>query len=92
MANLLVVSATASGKTFIGEMAGLKNLLEKRQSSFSCPACGLAYQKYERFSQSLRAPGRGLDHNWCQQDQSGIIAGQPTAAEMQASWLPLMKG
>jgi helicase len=28
--DLLVVSATASGKTFIGEMAGLKNLLEKR--------------------------------------------------------------
>src|SRR5690606_22108295 len=28
--DLLVVSATASGKTFIGEMAGMKNLIEGR--------------------------------------------------------------
>jgi len=50
--DLLVVSATASGKTFIGEMAGLKNLLEKRgRVIFLVPLVALAYQKYERFSQ-----------------------------------------
>ncbi len=50
--DLLVVSATASGKTFIGEMAGLKNLLEKRgRVLFLVPLVALAYQKYERFSQ-----------------------------------------
>ncbi len=50
--DLLVVSATASGKTFIGEMAGLKNYLEKRgRVLFLVPLVALAYQKYERFSQ-----------------------------------------
>lgn len=50
--DLLVVSATASGKTFIGEMAGMKNLLEKRgRIIFLVPLVALAYQKYERFSQ-----------------------------------------
>ena len=50
--DLLVVSATASGKTFIGEMAGVKNLLEKRgRILFLVPLVALAYQKYERFSQ-----------------------------------------
>jgi len=50
--DLLVVSATASGKTFIGEMAGLKNFLEKRgRVLFLVPLVALAYQKYERFTQ-----------------------------------------
>ena len=50
--DLLVVSATASGKTFIGEMAGLKNYLEKRgRVLFLVPLVALAYQKYERFTQ-----------------------------------------
>ncbi len=50
--DLLVVSATASGKTFIGEMAGLKNFLEKRgRVLFLVPLVALAYQKYERFQQ-----------------------------------------
>ena len=48
--DLLVVAATASGKTFIGEMAGFKNLLEKRgRMIFLVPLVALAYQKYERF-------------------------------------------
>jgi len=49
--DLLVVSATASGKTFIGEMAGMKNLLEGRgQFLFLVPLVALAVQKYQRFS------------------------------------------
>lgn len=49
--HLLVVAATASGKTFIGEMAGLKNLLEGRgRLLFLVPLVALANQKYERFS------------------------------------------
>lgn len=48
--DLLVVSATASGKTFIGEMAGMKNLLEGRgRMLFLVPLVALANQKYERF-------------------------------------------
>ncbi len=48
--DLLVVAATASGKTFIGELAGMKNLLEKRgRMIFMVPLVALAFQKYERF-------------------------------------------
>jgi helicase len=50
--DLLVVSATASGKTFIGEMAGIKNLVEGRgQFLFLVPLVALAVQKYQRFSE-----------------------------------------
>ncbi|MCP1662220.1 MAG: DEAD/DEAH box helicase [Methanocalculus sp. MSAO_Arc1] len=53
--HLLVVAATASGKTFIGELAGLKNLLEGRgRLLFLVPLVALANQKYERFSESYR--------------------------------------
>lgn len=49
--DLLVVAATASGKTFIGEMAGLKNYLEGRgRMLFLVPLVALANQKYERFT------------------------------------------
>ncbi|NMB77745.1 MAG: DEAD/DEAH box helicase [Methanomicrobiales archaeon] len=50
--DLLVVAATASGKTFIGEMAGMKNYLEGRgRTLFLVPLVALANQKYERFTQ-----------------------------------------
>ncbi len=50
--DLLVVAATASGKTFIGEMAGSKNCLEKRGSMlFLVPLVALANQKYQRFKE-----------------------------------------
>lgn len=50
--DLLVVAATASGKTFIGEMAGLKNYIEGRgRMLFLVPLVALANQKYERFTQ-----------------------------------------
>jgi helicase len=46
----LVVAATASGKTFIGEMAGMKNFLEGRgRMLFLVPLVALANQKYQRF-------------------------------------------
>ncbi|MCK9631737.1 MAG: DEAD/DEAH box helicase [Methanoregula sp.] len=49
---LLVVAATASGKTFIGEMAGMKNYLEGRgRTLFLVPLVALANQKYERFTE-----------------------------------------
>jgi archaea-specific helicase len=50
--DLLVVAATASGKTFIGEMAGVKNYLEGRgQCLFLVPLVALAVQKYQRFEE-----------------------------------------
>lgn len=53
--DLLVVAATASGKTFIGEMAGLKNYIEKRgRMLFLVPLVALANQKYDRFSEKYK--------------------------------------
>jgi archaea-specific helicase len=50
--DLLVVAATASGKTFIGEMAGIKNYLEGRgRTLFLVPLVALANQKYDRFTE-----------------------------------------
>jgi archaea-specific helicase len=60
--DLLVVAATASGKTFIGEMAGMKNYLAGRgRMLFLVPLVALANQKYERFTEryscTLQRPG-----------------------------------
>jgi helicase len=46
----LIVSATATGKTLIGEMAGVNNLLRgKGKMLFLVPLVALANQKYEQF-------------------------------------------
>jgi helicase len=51
----LIVAATASGKTFIGEMAGVKNFLDKRGNTlFLVPLVALANQKYSRFTKKYR--------------------------------------
>lgn len=47
--NLLVVSATASGKTLIGELAGIPKALEGKKMLFLVPLVALANQKYEDF-------------------------------------------
>jgi helicase len=47
----LVVSATATGKSLIGEMAGMKNLIEGRgRLLFLVPLVALANQKYDQLS------------------------------------------
>ena len=49
--NQLVVSATATGKSLIGEMAGVKNLLEgKGKLLFLVPLVALANQKFDQLS------------------------------------------
>ncbi|WP_010478905.1 DUF5814 domain-containing protein [Thermococcus zilligii] len=47
--NLLVVSATASGKTLIGELAGIPKAMEGKKMLFLVPLVALANQKYEDF-------------------------------------------
>ncbi len=60
--DLLIVSATASGKTFIGEMAGMKNYIEGRgQMLFLVPLVALAVQKYQRFEERYgKIAGAGI--------------------------------
>jgi len=49
--NQLVVSATATGKSLIGEMAGIKNLMEgKGKLLFLVPLVALANQKFDQLS------------------------------------------
>jgi len=49
--DLLVASATATGKTLVGEIAGLHNLVEGRgKLLFLVPLVALANQKYDRFN------------------------------------------
>jgi len=47
--NLLVVSATASGKTLIGELAGIPRALEGGKFLYLSPLVALANQKYRDF-------------------------------------------
>jgi putative ATP-dependent RNA helicase len=47
--NLLVVSATASGKTLIGELAGVSQALKGGKFLFLTPLVALANQKYRDF-------------------------------------------
>jgi helicase len=54
--NLLVVSATATGKTFVGELAGIENVLKGRgKLLFLVPLVALANQKYRQFSKRYNA-------------------------------------
>ena len=49
--NMLVVSATATGKSLVGEMAGVKNLIEgKGKLLFLVPLVALANQKFDQLS------------------------------------------
>lgn len=50
--NQFVVSATATGKTLIGEMAGIQNLFNKKgKMLYLVPLVALANQKYEQFKE-----------------------------------------
>ncbi len=55
--SLLVVSATASGKTLIGELAGIPNALEGGKFLFLTPLVALANQKYRDFKKRYQKLG-----------------------------------
>lgn len=49
--NQLIISATATGKTLIGELAGISNILNKKgRMLFLVPLVALANQKYDQFT------------------------------------------
>ncbi len=55
--NLLVVSATASGKTLIGEIAGVPNTMNGKKFIFLTPLVALANQKYRDFKKKYSKLG-----------------------------------
>ena len=55
--NLLIVSATASGKTLIGEIAGVPNAMKGKKFMFLTPLVALANQKYRDFKKKYEKLG-----------------------------------
>ncbi|MCQ2737379.1 MAG: DUF5814 domain-containing protein [archaeon] len=55
--NLLVVSATGSGKTLIGEIAGVPKALKGKKFVFLTPLVALANQKYRDFKRKYEPLG-----------------------------------
>jgi helicase len=49
--NLMIMSATATGKTLIGELAGIENIMNKKgKMLYLVPLVALANQKYDQFT------------------------------------------
>lgn len=55
--NLLVVSATASGKTLVGELAGIPKAMNGKKFIFLTPLVALANQKYRDFKKRYEELG-----------------------------------
>ena len=55
--NLLVVSATGSGKTLVGELAGIPKALDGKKFLFLTPLVALANQKYRDFKKRYEPLG-----------------------------------
>jgi len=55
--NILVVSATASGKTLIGELAGVPGAMKGEKFIFLTPLVALANQKYRDFKKKYKKLG-----------------------------------
>lgn len=70
--SLLVVAPTSSGKTFIGEMAAIKAVLENRKAVFLVPYRALANEKFEDF-QALYGEQLGLRVAICTGDHQDDV-------------------
>ncbi len=55
--NLLVVSATASGKTLVGELAGIPKAMQHKKFIYLTPLVALANQKYRDFKKQYGSLG-----------------------------------
>ncbi|MHA1576040.1 MAG: DEAD/DEAH box helicase, partial [Candidatus Thorarchaeota archaeon] len=56
-ANLLIVSSTSSGKTLIGELAGVSRALKKQKMIYLSPLVALTNEKYELFKKRYKKLG-----------------------------------
>ncbi|MFW9805733.1 MAG: DUF5814 domain-containing protein [Candidatus Thorarchaeota archaeon] len=55
--NLLVVSSTSSGKTLLGEMAGIPKAMTGKKMIYMSPLVALTNEKYEQFRKRYRSLG-----------------------------------
>ena len=58
--NMLVVSKTASGKTLIGELAGITKTLQNKKMIYLSPLVALANQKYRDFKNQYKDLGLNI--------------------------------
>jgi helicase len=52
--NLLIATPTASGKTLIGILAAIKNILKGKKVLYVCPLRAIASEKYEELNELLK--------------------------------------
>ena len=55
--NLLIVAGTSSGKTLIGELAGIASVMRKKRMVYLSPLVALTNQKYEDFKKKYSPEG-----------------------------------
>ncbi|MBD3158928.1 MAG: DEAD/DEAH box helicase, partial [Candidatus Lokiarchaeota archaeon] len=55
--DMMIVSSTSSGKTLIGELAGIPKALEGKKMLYLSPLVALTNEKYERFKRRYRQLG-----------------------------------
>ena len=59
--NLLVLSPTSSGKTFIGEMAAITQAIHKKKAIYLVPLRSLAEEKYRHFKKLYSGANCNID-------------------------------
>lgn len=55
--NMLIVSSTSSGKTLLGELAGVPKAIQGRRMIYMSPLVALTNEKYEQFRKSYKSLG-----------------------------------
>jgi len=55
--NMLIVSSTSSGKTLLGELAGVPKALQKKKMIYMSPLVALTNEKYEQFRKRYKSLG-----------------------------------
>ncbi|MFW9808617.1 MAG: DUF5814 domain-containing protein [Candidatus Thorarchaeota archaeon] len=55
--NMLIVSSTSSGKTLLGELAGIPKAMKRKKMIYMSPLVALTNEKYEQFRKSYKKLG-----------------------------------
>ncbi len=55
--NMLIVSSTSSGKTLLGELAGVQKAMQGKKMIYMSPLVALTNEKYEQFRRRYRSLG-----------------------------------
>jgi len=75
--NLLVITPTSSGKTFIGEMAAITQIIHQQKTIYLVPLKSLAQEKYQHFKNLYSKCGLEIvtSSRYHREDDDKIIKG-----------------